>query len=328
MSDASQFNEPKIAVAVAFDEFAEGLVRFAGKLAARLGKKLVLLHVVEPFFELPISMTEVASLTGLSAVAEREARTAAESRLEELIKLVPEGVSAERVILHGKPRSTLSQSAFACRACLLIAGAHLQSLRHAMPRGLSTAMGLMPATQVPLLVVDPDHLPRLFDDDHKILLADDLTASSEAAVRYALELSTALESTKIRHVYINTLNREQLASALTDAAAAARSPGVDQLSTDLVFKRILEDLEESLEERASSYIDYLENSGGSYEREVITGDVRNEVAQEILRYRPTLVVFGRHKALHSGPMFLGRMPFRAMVAHGVPVLIVPTEPAA
>ena len=327
MSDASQFNEPKIALAVATDEHAASLVKFAGSLAARLGKRLVLLHVIEPILELPISMVEIGPLHGIEAAAVQESHKAAEQWLADLKKLVPQGVSVESVIVHGKTRSMLAQSALTSRACLLIAGAHFQTLRHAISRGLSTAMGLMPVTRVPLMLVDPNQLPSLTDSDSKILLADDLTPSAEAAVRYALEFSTAIEHATVRHIYINSIDRQQLAGALAAAAAAARAPEVDEVSAESVFARLVGDLRHQLEYRASSYVDYLENSGGNYEADVITGKVREELSVEILRFHPSLLVFGRHKALHAVPIFLGRMPFRAMVAHGLPVLVVPADNA-
>jgi nucleotide-binding universal stress UspA family protein len=325
MSDISQFNQPKVAVAVAFDENAEGLVRLAGALARRLGKKLVLLHAVEPWIELPASLTDATPLLGLGAAAEREAHGVAEARLKELAGLVPHGVEVERVVVLGKARSALAQSATACNASLLIVGAHLEALRHAVPRGLSTAMALMPAATVPLLVVDPAKLPPLAEGDCKLLVADDLSAATAPAVRYALELAAAMGQCTVRHVYVNGIDRDQLQAALAAAAAASHSPLGDAVSPDEILNRVTMQLQAKLEERASAHVDYLEAARGRYEAEVVSGSVRNELLLEVLRYRPHLLVFGRHKTLHTGPMFLGRMPFRAMVAHGLPVLIVPEE---
>lgn len=323
MSDVSQFNAPRLAVAVAMDEHAESLVKFAGQLASKLGKKLVLLHAVEPWLELPPAMVDGMPLTGVSSAAEQELHQFAEQRLSELSRLLPAGVVVERVIVHGKAKIVLPEAAATAQVSFLIVGAQQEALRNALGRGLSTALGLVATTTIPVLIVDPKQPLSLAGTGLKCLVADDLSESAQTALHFTLEMASAFGNTAVRHVYVNSLDRDQLVAGLRAAAAAAHTQLDEEISPELIFGQIEAQLLQRLESRAALYVDYLENAGGVYEACILNGDVRQELQQDIEHFQPDFLVFGQHRALHRAPLFWGRLPYRAMVAHGLPILIVP-----
>lgn len=323
MSDVSQFNQASLAVAVAMDEHAESLVILAGRLAKKLGKKLVLMHAVEPWLELPPAMFDGVPLTGLGSAAEQELHQYAEQRLLELSGVVPAGVAVERVIVHGKAKVVVPAAAAAAQLSFLIVGAKQQSLQHTLGRGLSTALGMVSSAPLPVLIVDPTQPWSIDRPGFRCLVADDLSDTAQAALEFALEMASAFGNAELRHVYVNSIDREQLATALRAAAATAHAPLDQEVSADLIFSQVEMQLLQRLQSRAAVHIDYLENGGGNYEAAVLSGDVQHELAHEIERLQPDLVVFGQHHVVYKAPMFWGRMPYRSMVRHGLPILVVP-----
>lgn len=305
-----------IGVAVSFDEHAAPLVALAGRLAARTGKRLLLLHAVEPWHE-GLLARNVAD-----AIVQR-ASSLAKGRLVELSSFAPEGVEVETAVVVGKPAEALAAAALAKECCLLCVGA-TRSGTASLLSGMSTAMALMAACPVATLVVDAANGMRVPEGGSlRILVADDLSDGSEAAVELGAALAASLGEARLHHVHVSPLGEGELRDALASAAAASRAPLDSATSAHEVLAALRATQVARLEERGSLQREYVEEAGGSYTSEVLSGAVRAELGTVVKGFGPDLLVFGRHAPVHRKPLHFGRMPLRAMLAHGKPVVVVP-----
>ncbi len=316
-------NGEYVAVAVAFDDHTLPLAQFGAALAAKLGKKLALIHVAEtPAIARPVQPFVVPSVIWdkmLEYVA--AGREQARKRLNELKESLPGTPDAKLVVLEGLVVDGLAKEATRLGACLLLVGTSVRN-KLFVPRGFSTALTLMASSPVPVMAMDTErHIPGL-DLAFRILLADDLGEQSEPAVQLAAALADSLPKTWVHHVHVSAFSKANLDTALKNAAVAAHTsmtPG----EAEEIFKAVRAKQRDALEARFGDYREYVEAAGGKYSSEVVTGDVGQELDAAVKTYVPDVLVFGRHQSLHRQPFFFGRMPFKAMMAYNRPVLVVP-----
>jgi hypothetical protein len=192
-----------------------------------------------------------------------------------------------------------------------------------MARGGSTALSLLVSSPVPVLALAAASTPLLRSPAPRLLLADDLADQSETVVAFAFELATALEGVELHHVHVNPLTLEGLRGGLEIAAGAARAPLASGAAPESVHQALTTQLSEQLAARAAIHREYLEAASGTYVPHVIEGSVQAALADGVERIDPDVLLFGRHRAYHKRPFFLGRMPYRAMLAHGRPVIVAP-----
>ncbi len=311
-----------IAVAVAFDRHAPDLVRMGAQIAARTGKRLCLIHSVEPWHEAPAPSRGSTHLSNVAQVMERNAAELAGARLRELRELLPPGLHVETHIVAGKPTEALGAEAARLGVALMIVGADLSQMRY-VPRGFSTALSLMVTSPVPLFVVDTASCSTLPADGWRLLVADDLGEQTSDAVQFAFDFAAATRATTLHHLHVNGLSLTTLKAGIATAAVTAHTPIAATVSADEVHDALLATLEERLSERAAPMRDYLEAAGGEYVSIVATGIVADEVERCVQDVRPDIVIFGRHQAYHHRPFFIGRLPFRAMLEQRRPVIVVP-----
>lgn len=307
-----------VTAAVALDGRSQPLVGIAADLCRRTGKKLHLLHAVEPW---GVPFLGAPGLAEAAEAVEGHAKAAAERHLAELAGGV-EGVAVTTTVVVGKPAERIGKEAESAGSCLLLIGADARQRRF-MPRGFSTALSLMVTAPVPVFCVDVAATPRLPDDALAILLADDLSPQSEAAVSFAFDLASAFGDATLHHLHVNGMTLEGLRSGLEVAAATARTAVNPARTAADVFDALVRKMREELGARAASYRDYLEEAGGAYQAEVRTGQVRAELQAFVDANEPDVLVFGRHRSVHTRPFFLGRMPLEAMLAFARPVIVVP-----
>lgn len=325
-----------VTVAVAFDGHTSDLVKAGAELCQSLGKKLCLLHVVEPWAELPHSQPFGAGdpLWNVTQAVEGNARDMARHRLEELMTLVPAGVAVKKVVVNGKPIERLGPEAMAVGTFLLLVGADFSNARF-LPRGLSTALSLMVSSPVPVAVMDTKLSNSLLAPSTRgkagggksvrILLADDLGSQSESAVNFALALATALPDSELHHVHVNALSVESLRSGLNAAAASAHAPVNPESSAEEVYEALLTGLRSKLEGRGAVGREYFESAGGRYTLAVVTGGVAEQIGEVSAAVNPNILVFGRHHAYYTKPFFIGRVPYRSMMALKRPIIVVPND---
>ncbi len=324
--DARQF----ITVAVAFDRHSTPLVRLGAELCLRTGKKLNLLHVVEPWMDRAHShpfADEGSPLWDVTLAVETRAKDLAERNLDEIITTVPPHVVIEKTILFGKPAETIGRGAEEAGSALLLIGADSKAKTFQW-RGISTALSLLAGSDVPVMAVDTELYAAsggsIFPNEKlTILLADDMSPEAESAVALAFDLGTLSGRTVLHHLHVNGMTPENLRSGLETAAAASHTPIDTSKSFGDVFSALDRHLQDQLAARAAPFREYLEAAGGLYVPEVLTGNVKTELAAYVDAVRPDVLIFGRHRTLHTRPFFLGRLPFAAMMALHKPLVVVP-----
>jgi len=315
-----------ITVAVAFDEHTIALTEFASELCIATGKKLCLLHVVEPWADHPHSKAfgEVDNFWNVTQAVETNARELALSRLGEVALSVPPEIAVKKVVVGGKSVETICKEVESIGTCLLLVGGKNGNMKF-LPRGFSTALSLMVTSPVPLLVVDASKEFKFNTEGMRFLLSDDLGEDSETAVEFTLDLAAAIRNSEIHHIHVNGLSFESLEAGLNTAAATSHTPLNATASIEEVYNALLSSIDKKMNARTLDQKEYIEASGGSYFSHVATGNVPEEIQKATERIKPDIVVFGRHHTLHTKPFFIGRVPFRSMLAQSVPILVVPND---
>jgi nucleotide-binding universal stress UspA family protein len=297
-------------------------------MATRLNKRLVLIHTCEPWVNLPISKPfqgEGSPLWDVTQAIEANAVDLAAGRLREIADLTTKmGAKTEPVVLTGNPTKCMLAAIDGFKAGMILVGASDGSQR-LLPFGLSNALSLLADSPVPVMIVaegmnvDLD-LPKL-----RLLLCDDLEEQSEGAVDFAFELAGSLGKSDLRQVYINGLTLEGLTAAVTTAAATSHSSLSVGLSATELHTSLLKKLEDRIAERALGREEYIEAAGGSYEAEVLTGDIATQLERAVEKIQPNIIIFGRHERGHRKPFMIGRVPFQQMMAEKRPVIVVPVD---
>jgi nucleotide-binding universal stress UspA family protein len=183
---------------------------------------------------------------------------------------------------------------------------------------------LMASSSVPILAVDPG-LDKPLPDKPRILMADDLSDDAEAALAFAADLTTASHGGLLHHLHVNGITEDALRAALATAAATAHTQTPAPDAAHDVFLGLQRRLKGRLDSRASAFVDHIEATDGRYFADVATGGVDPELERVVRTFKPDLLVFGRHHALRTKPFNIGRLPFRAMLSYGKPVLVVPGD---
>ena len=315
-----------ITVAVAFDSHTMALTELASNLCIATGKKLCLLHVVEPWADHPHSKVfgEVDNLWNVTQAVETNARELALSRLGEVALAVPPEIAVKKIVVAGKSVDMICKEVESIGSCLLLVGGRHSTMKF-LPKGLSTALSLMVASPVPLLVIDTAKDFKFDANGMRFLLSDDLSEHSETAVEFTFDLAAALRGSEIHHVHVNGLSFESLEAGLNTAAATSHTPLNSSASIDDVYNALLNSIDKKMNARTLDQKDYLEAAGGVYASQVTTGNVSEEIQKVAERIKPDITVFGRHHTLHTKPFFIGRVPFRSMLNQSGPILIVPND---
>ncbi len=314
-----------VVVAVAFDRHTMSLSHAAAELCRKTGKRLCLAHLVEPWAELPTSRAfggDDDPLWNVTQAVEASSRDQAEDRFQEIIEALGPGTDPRIEIRNGKPAVELAAIAADVGAALMLVGADYGNVKF-LPRGFSTAMSLMASATCPVCVMDGNTPTHFLHDPARLLLADDLGPEAEAAVAFGYGLAAAMERSEVHHVHVNGLTFDSLKAGLNTAAATAHTPLDAVASSEEVYDALISRLKEKLEARAQPHRDYLDAAGGQIVTEVLTGDVNEQIGSLTASVEPDLLIFGRHQAYHSGPFFLGRLPFRQMLAQKRPIVVVP-----
>lgn len=318
---------PVITVSVGFDRHTVVLTEAAVELCRRTGKTLCLLHVVEPWLDHAHSSRPLGPqdpLWNVNQAVETSARDLARNKLDELAQMIPPHMPVIKRIVSGKPVDMIIKEVVDTSSAMLLVGADFGNLKF-VPRGLSTALSLMVSSPVPVFVADGATLSNSFNSKPKFLIADDLGIQSESAVDFGYGLATALRGSQVQHIHISGLTLENLQAGLATAAASSHTPFNTKTSASDVFAAINEDLKNKLLKRGEKHIDLLEASEGQALVDVLTGTVYDQLAEYTTKHNPDVIVFGRHHAYYTKPFFIGRLPYRTMLALKRPVILVPNE---
>lgn len=311
-----------VTVAVSLDEHSEALVRIGARLAKRLGKQLCLLHIVEPWAELPVSQAfgKASPLWNVVQAVGEGIHERAEAAVADLAKRAD--VQARIVVVSGKPKDCLGPEALEIGSCLLLVG-YTGRATPLLPRGLSTVLSLMATTPVPLLVIDPTTHTEFPPEELRVLLADDLGDKGDAVALLAFDLAARFGKTWVHHVHINGLTREVLDAGIACASAAAHTQLPVSASAADVHALLRAQLARCMEARFEAYATEFTSRSCRYTSEIVEGGVKSGLSEVIEAVKPHVTVFGRHRSVHDQHTALARLPARSVLNESHAVIVVP-----
>jgi nucleotide-binding universal stress UspA family protein len=312
MAEAYRLRSAKILVAVAFDERLDGMIHAAEIMSLRTGAPLQLVHICEP--PVVVGSTEGRHDEGhtlLSALQE-EKHQVATRRLQALARTMRQGIPVDCEAVIGEVVPALVSLCETRDIGLVMIGAARRD-----PAGLSTAVNLLTEVACPVMVLS-DGVPLGCEQrPPRILLADDLSEASLSAVRFALGLACAIPGSQLTHLHVQSASEFELLRKV--------HPSSGDLLTWDQWRIARREAEAQVLTRAGNNAALLEEAGGRYLSEVLSGHVHDEIQRSALSMRADLIICGEHHVFHWPTMQAGQVPYRQMLAGIRPVIVVPQD---
>jgi nucleotide-binding universal stress UspA family protein len=294
-----------VTAAVAFDRTLDPVLAQSVQLAQRLGAKLRLVHVCDPWTRSYLVPAVDAAPEELVQAIRADAMRQARQRLDGVRRRLPKTLEIETEVLTGELVSALCE-ATAKRSgfpSILVVGS--DAARRANV-GQSTAVSLISDVEIPVMVVGDD-LPAPTETAWAVLVADDVDETSTAALDWGFALAASRSGGGLVHVHVENLQKAAetgtlSAETLVDATA---------------------ETERRLVERAGARAAKLETAGGWYQAVATHGPVPDELERTARAWSAAVAVYGRHKVFHRRAMIAGHVPYKAMLSQGLPVIVVP-----
>src|SRR5690606_20885629 len=121
----------------------------------------------------------------------------------------------------------------------------------------------------------------------RIVVADDFTDVSKAALDLGLSMAHAVPRSSLTHLhveYYGGANRGHKVRATTDGALTRER-----------LEHTLRQAEERMIGRCSGRTEGIEDAGGTYRMEVVTGTVPDEIERTTAAERAHIAIFGQHR---------------------------------
>jgi len=296
----------------------------AAALCRRTGMRLRLISAVEvdQFSSLQESPYDMFDFTVIGRSLGECLRAQAEDELKALAAKLDVGTPVTTSVVVSKPAQAILSEATVSGAHFIITGAAKGSHQF-VPKGMSTALSLMMDSTLPVMVVSNACNLDLTLDRHKILVADDLSQSSERAVLAAFDLAAALGHTDVHHVHVNALNIETFATGAQELIREHGSGLYKDLGPTEMWDEVQRHLNERMRRRVPNRIQSLDLTEGQYYSEVRNGAVESELERAIEEAGADILVFGRHHAIHRRPFAIGRVPFHFMLSQDRALIVIP-----
>ena len=327
---ATSLNTPKgcLVVGLSGSETGRGLLLSAVSLARRFDLRLQLVSVIEPVpFDL-VAFDSPAYLAYPPVNLEIEVQRVKE-REQELSQLVRElgqkhGLNVAATVRVGAAAPNLIAEARAQHANLIMSGYDAEAFREGVS-GFTTTLTLMHEAPLPVLAV-PQSKTLEFSKPHlRILLADDLQDSTKEACYKAYELAAAVPGSHLRHVHVFADLQEKIRHAwqVIKERTHLQVGGVTPGSEEEAMAQELKVRKEKLRAHAQPFLRAAEEHKVKIEYDLRSGNVDRELDAAQRDHSADLAVFGRHRIIHTRPLLVGRVSFRAMLHSGAGVLVVP-----
>ncbi len=237
--------------------------------------------------------------------------------LHQLGLFVDNGIDVRSSVIDGRYPSALLELASAHQSILMVVGQRAGS-----PEAFNHMVELMAGASMPVLVI-PETTERFAYDPSgllNILIADDLTDSSAAAIECLTDFIHALcLPVNALHVHVEPV--EVMSFALSPDYELKVWPqlGVRDRGLDIRYEKI----KKTLRSRSSSLLETIDECGGSYHAELWHGDVLQELNRAALDHRASIVVFGKHHTIHKHPFAFGQMDYQKMLGLNRPIMMAP-----
>jgi nucleotide-binding universal stress UspA family protein len=320
---ASNQNHDTVVVGVKKDGASPDLIRKIRSFSKKPETPICLVHAVEEKMKFPSLYREILGSFDITELG-RQLPDAHEKEAREQIEALKSTVEDQehiriQVVHSEEAAASLIAEAQLTRAALIVieVSEHLYQL---IPRGLSVALSLMHHAPMPVLILRQGS-PNNFEKSRQVILvADDLSASSMAAVRKAMNLAIQWGQTHVIHLHVIEQNMH---GTLTELADISKKVHAGPMGTPELLEYLEKEMQLALQRRTAEYQDALRQNGSTYEAVVQVGYVASKVSAMIQDKKPDITLFGRRQRLHHGPFGFARVPFAAMLAKSDAVLIVP-----
>lgn len=327
MNDRYFIKGESILVPIKLDQPNEALIPWLVTLARLFAKKVRFIHVVQPWIQIPMQSAYSSStiLQNLKSTIQTNGRAEAEQKLEHLIKCFPSDIDVSYRIREGNivdcilAESTEEQTSFILMTLGRPKNGHREWLE-----GVSTPFSVLALSSLPVFLIQSHIAPPDFEENLKLLLADDLRTYTEAAMQLVFDLMKFLPNMELHQIHVCELDEEKIRKALDNSHSNGMSPGeLEYICVDDVLQDTCRRLEERLTKRVEQYQPFYILSKKTYVQKVLIGDIVQQLDNYLRLQNPDLLVFGRHHALHQRPFSVGRLGYRFALEQHRPVLMVP-----
>lgn len=308
----------KICVGVKDHHTGKKIVKFAENFCRRTGAVMHLVHSVGESYSggWDVMTTADTNMSDLLDLSMEERRGEAQIMLFNLAETVDPEIDTEIAVVDGRAVPSLIAEARRSDSSLILVSTETHG-RSPLPGGWSTALGLIKAAPLPVLVADHESDVDLAGP-LRMLVADDFTEACRSNIHNGVDLATRLGQCHVNHVHVHELPVGEFKKVYQSVW-----PGRKQAEEE--WDRVHDDFLKKMEERAPLHTDRLEDSGGRYTCELECGEVEVGLDWISGRFEPDLMVFGRHRTLHRRPMHVGRVPFGWLFRQKGVFLILPEE---
>ncbi len=315
-------------VGLSGSETGQGLIGSAVSLARRFDLKLHLVSVVEPIpFDL-VAFDSPAYLAYPPVNLEIELQRVKE-REQALLQMVRElgakyGLDVTATVRAGAAAPNLIAEATARHANLIMTGYDAEAFRQGAS-GFTTTLTLMHDAPLPIIAVPHSRALDFAKPHLRLLLADDLQDSTKEATRKAYEFAASVPGSHLRHVHVFADLQEKLRHAwqVIKERSHLQYGGVGPTTEDELLGLEIKSRKEKLRAQALPFARAAEEHRVKIEYDLRSGGVERELNAALIDHAPDLVFFGRHRLIHTRPMLIGRVSFRAMLQSGTAVVVVP-----
>lgn len=307
----------KLLVAVAFDERLEALMRSAERYCQLTGSALRLTHVCDPWAKSFLATVADKGALDLMAALKDEAVRIAGRRLDALARSLDSSLKVETAVLSGDVAKSVVEDAEENAASMIMVGASRGGVSGTI-QGFSTAISLVMESSVPVMVLNEraDFSPN--NERPVIVACDDFTEVSSSALDLGFVVASSIEGCTLVHLHVESYGDMNTHGKLRDPKTnGAISP--EQL------EHLNRQAEEKMLERAGRRPAALEDKGGRYVLEIVSGTVPDEIERSAIAHRADLMILGQHKVFHRKSMHVGQVPYKAMLAQQRPVIVVPIQ---
>ncbi|MFW7379801.1 MAG: universal stress protein [Oligoflexus sp.] len=327
MNDRFFANGESIVVPVQVDQANDSIIPWAVAMAKLLDKKIRLIHVVQPWVQIPSSLNygEGTVLVSLKDAIQSSIRDQAEQDLQGLCRRFPGDVEVGYKIREGHIVDCIVAEAIEDHTSFILMSLGPPRNHRVWLEGLSTPFSVMALAPVPVMVVPPHAVEPDLNANLKILLADDLRPHTEAALKESFDLLTLLNKAELHYVHVCDLDEGQIRFALERGERRF----LEKISPHLCVDDILQDTCRRLEDKMTRRLEQNVVHHGLAKmkclQKVLVGDIAQQLKNYIRHESPDILVFGRHHALHQRPFSLGRLPYRMMLEHNRPIFVIPNS---
>lgn len=317
MKSAFPVSKNKILLTVAFDDHLDGLLKSAENLCLASGASLRLLHVCDPWSKSFLStVADVGAVELMDALKDEAARIAGR-RLDYLRRTISKKVKIETNVVTGDIGKSVAADAEESSCGMILVGASKGGAAGTL-QGFSTAISVVMESAVPVMVLNDRSVFNPRNGRPVVLACDDFSEGALAALEVGCSLATVAEGSRVVHVHIESYGDLHSHVKLRDTKTN-KPINVEQL------EHLRRQAEDKMTTRAGEWPMTLESMGASYDMELVSGSVPDEIERSANAIQADVVVFGQHRVFHRKSMHVGQVPYKAMLSLSRPVIVVPVQ---